>query len=148
MTRGLPLVTIFSPAYVPVRVVGAPAPARRHRSPRSAHHGRASLRNRVTHAPSTPAATVPDTSCTHCNDLSPGCRKIAHPTAHAPLGHHGTSAPQTLSPNSSPPPITTLVCPLDASWSHRDGPPLARAHTCGLPPRARRPPRSWPAPMG
>src|SRR5215475_378914 len=32
---------------------GAPAPARRHQSPRSAHHGRAWLRHRGTHAPST-----------------------------------------------------------------------------------------------
>src|SRR4029434_5379771 len=37
---------------------GARAPARLHRSPRSAHPGRALLRNRVTNAPSTPAATV------------------------------------------------------------------------------------------
>src|SRR6516162_6875862 len=127
---------------------GAPAPARRHRSPQSAHHGCASLRNRVTHAPSTPAAAVPDTSCTHCTDLSPGCRRIAPPTAREPPAPHVTSAPETPSRGSSRPPTARRACPLGASWSHRGGPQLVLGRKRGLPPRARRPPRSWPSPTG
>src|SRR5438132_4075452 len=127
---------------------GAPAPARRHRSPRSAHHGRALLRNRVTNAPSTPAATVPDTSCTHCNDLSPACRRIAPPTARELPAPHGTSAPETPSRGSSPPPTARRAWHLGASWSHRGGPRLALGRKCGLPPRARLPPRSWSSPTG
>src|SRR5215471_4045294 len=84
----------------------------------------------------------------HYSDPSPGCLSNAPPTAHGPPGPHGTAAPQTPSRGSSPPPITRRACPLDASWSRRGGPPPALAHTCGLPPLARRPPRSWPAPMG
>src|SRR5262249_32255437 len=127
---------------------GAPAPARRHRSPRSALHGCASLQNLAVSAPSTADATVPDTSCTHYSDPSPGCLRNAPPTVHGPPGPPGTAAPQTPSPNSSPPPITTRACPLDATRSRRGGPLPARAHTWGLPPLARRPPQSWPAPMG
>src|SRR5215471_5219636 len=127
---------------------GAPAPARRHRSPRSAHHGRAWLRNPAANAPSTPAATGPDTSCTHCNDLLPGCRRMSPPTAREPPGPHETSAPETPSPDSSPPPTARRAWHLGASWSHRGGLRLARGRKRGLPPRARRPPRSWPAPTG
>ncbi len=105
--------SVPSPHPMPPRSIpGALAPARRHRFPRSAHHGRASLRNRVTNAPSTPDATVPDTSCTPWNDPAPGCRKIAHPTAHGPPGPPGTAAPRTPSPSWSPPPITRPVCHL------------------------------------
>src|SRR5438067_3127940 len=127
---------------------GAPAPARRHQSPLSLHHGRAWLRNPAVSAPNRAAATAPGTSCRHYSDPSPRCPQTAHPTAHGPPGHHGTAAPHTPSPNSSPPPITTRACPLDASWSRRGGPPLARAHTCGLPRLAPRAPLSWPALMG
>src|SRR4030095_16828222 len=127
---------------------GAPAPARRHRSPRSAHHGCASLQNPAANAPSTADAIALGTSCTHCNDPSPECRKIAHPIAHGPPGPLGTSAPETPSRGSSPPPITRLVCLLCTSSSRLDTPRLARARRSGLPRRAQRPLLWWPAPTG
>src|SRR5260370_30806486 len=120
----------------------------RHQSPLSDHRGPASLQNPVANAPSRADATAPDTSCKHYNDPSPRCRKTSHPTAREPRGPRVTCGPQIPSPSSSPPPITTPVCYPDASWSHRDGPPLARGRSGGLPLRARRTPPSWLAPMG
>src|SRR5712691_3981 len=107
-------------------------------SPSSAEapHGRASLRNPAANAPSTTDATAPGTSCSHSTDPSPGCRKTSLPTARGLPAHRVTAAPKTPSQGSSPPPITTRACRPDAHWSHRGGPPLARARRCGLPPRA------------
>src|SRR5712691_11108497 len=127
---------------------GAPAPARGHQSPLRPPHGLASLQSLEANATSTPDATVPGTSCRHCSDPSPGCRRISHPTAREPPGRHVTSAPETPSRGSSPPPTARLACHLGASWSHRGGPRLALGRRRGLPPQARLPPRSWPSPTG
>src|SRR5438128_5016946 len=127
---------------------GAPAQARWHQSPQRPPHGLASLQSLAANVPSTPDATAPGTSCRHCSDPSPACRRIAHPTAREPPGHHGTSAPETPSRSSSPPPIARLAWHLGASWSHRGGPRLALGRKRGLPPQARLPPRSWPSPTG
>src|SRR5712691_11386746 len=127
---------------------GAPAPARGHQSPLRPPPGRASLQSLEANATSTPDATVPGTSWRHCSDPSPGCRRIAHPTAREPPGHHVTAAPETPSRGSSPPPTARLACHLGASWSHRGGPRLALGRRRGLPPQARLPPRSWPSPTG
>jgi hypothetical protein len=127
---------------------GAPAPARRPRAPLRAPHGRAALHNPAAPAPSPAAATAPETSWRPSHAPSPRCRQTVRPTARGPRGPRRTAAPQTPSPHASRPPITPPAGHPDARGAQRGGPPLARGRRGERPLRARRPPRSWPAPRG